>query len=331
MGCVYSVRNKINDMLYVGKTERTLAERRSDHEYNAAHGAQSYFYNALRKYGFDTFEWMVLEEDDDSEWLIWSERRYIAKLKSKAPNGYNMTDGGDGLTNPTEETRRRIGDASRGRECSEETRMKLSIASKNPENIEKVTAGKRTPEAREKFRRSSTGRVHTEESKHKQSASLIGHPVTEETRRKIGKAKKGQTHTEESRLKMSLSQRGKKRTEAFKRRVSEVHTGKVNSPETKQKMSESQKKRWADPTPEMVECAKANGRKTAGRKQSEEERKKRSAALIGHKTSDETKAKLSASLAGNPKLKEASIKNRVKRQESLRRWNKWRDWESCAA
>lgn len=42
-----------------------------------------------------------------------------------------MTEGGDGLQNPSEEVRRKIGLKSKGRVPSEETRKKLSLASYN--------------------------------------------------------------------------------------------------------------------------------------------------------------------------------------------------------
>ena len=199
-----------------------------------------YFHNALRKYGFESFEWSILISDDDSEWIDAAEKLMVKKLGTRYPGGYNLTDGGEG------------GNGG------------------------------------------------------------------------------GYKHSEESKLKMSKSQKGKKRSEEFKKRVSEVHTGRKDSEETRKKRSDAQKKRWQNPTPEMVEQAKENGRKTAGRKQSEEERAMRSAILTGRIVTDETKTKLSASLRGNPKLKAASAANREKRREALRRWNRWRDWESCS-
>lgn len=240
MGCVYQAKNKINGMAYIGKTERSLTDRRLQHEDAARKGSKLYFHNALRKYGFDSFEWSILISDDDPEWIDAAERLMVKKIGTRYPGGYNLTDGGEG------------GNGG------------------------------------------------------------------------------GYKHSEESKLKMSKSQKGKKRSEEFKKRVSEVHTGRKDSEETRKKRSDAQKKRWQNPTPEMIEQAKKNGRKTAGRKQSEEERAMRSAILTGRTVTDETKAKLSASLRGNPKLKAASVANREKRQEALRRWNRWRDWESCS-
>ena len=33
---------------------------------------------------------------------------WIAKLNTKVPNGYNLTDGGEGLVNPSDETRAKM-------------------------------------------------------------------------------------------------------------------------------------------------------------------------------------------------------------------------------
>lgn len=55
------------------------------------------FYKAIRKYGFENFDLEILEvgietiEEANKKEIYW-----IKKLKSKSPNGYNLTNGGGG-------------------------------------------------------------------------------------------------------------------------------------------------------------------------------------------------------------------------------------------
>lgn len=96
MGCVYQVKNKVNGKKYIGKTIGKMKDRRKGHERNVNKGSSLLFHYALRKYGFDVFEWKVVVESDDEEELNSLERAMIRLLKTKVPNGYNLTDGGDG-------------------------------------------------------------------------------------------------------------------------------------------------------------------------------------------------------------------------------------------
>ncbi len=130
MGCVYQAKNKMNGKRYIGKTTGDMNTRRVDHEKDAMRGVELYFHRALRKYGFDCFEWSVLENDNEVDRLNFIERKWIKKLNTKVPNGYNLTDGGDGdNTGITQEGRRRISEVNRGPK-SVAVRAKLSEARK---------------------------------------------------------------------------------------------------------------------------------------------------------------------------------------------------------
>lgn len=95
---------------------------------------------AIAKYGWEIFTVEVLETCPVSK-LNEREIFFIAVLNTKAPNGYNMTDGGDGGgSNPSEETRAKISanhaDVSGknnpfyGKHHTEETCAKMSLAKK---------------------------------------------------------------------------------------------------------------------------------------------------------------------------------------------------------
>ncbi len=59
-------------------------------------GKKSLISRAIRKYGFENFVYIVIEECETPEKLNEREIYWIAKLNCKNPNDYNMTDGGEG-------------------------------------------------------------------------------------------------------------------------------------------------------------------------------------------------------------------------------------------
>lgn len=93
---IYKFENKINHKIYIGQANN-LSQRYKKHKNNINDiSHQEIFYRALRKYGWDNFEYEILEEfyDYDKERLNKLEIYYIKKYNSLNPNGYNMTKGG---------------------------------------------------------------------------------------------------------------------------------------------------------------------------------------------------------------------------------------------
>lgn len=245
MGCIYLARCKVNGKGYIGFTF-DLTQRQEGHKRDAYDGSILAFHCAIRKYGWDAFEWSILyqDEDDDREWMGWWERKFIRELKTKVPNGYNMTDGGDGgairFGPHTEETKRKI--ANRSYVWSDESRKKMSIASKG-----RIV----TEETRRKISEAGIGRKQSEEARAKNSVSKIGHIVTKETRRKI-----------------SESCKGKKRPADVNARIVAAQTGQKRSPEVRARMSTSAKKNW------KISESRRNAFSFRGRKHTEESRAK---------------------------------------------------------
>ena len=134
---------------------------------------------------------------------------------------HNRTDGGEGSSGyiPSEETRKKIGEAHKGntnmlgKTLSEEAKRKISEANK--------------------------GRIFSEE--HKRKISESGKNPSEETRRKMSEVHKGKILSEETRRK--LSEANKNPSEETRRKISEAN--KNPSEETRRKMSEAHKgKKW---------------------------------------------------------------------------------------
>ncbi len=92
---VYSVRNKINNKSYIGFST-SFKERKASHLLSAKKGIETHFYNAIRKYGEENFEWIILFDNLESTEECKSIEKLMIALFDTYNNGYNGTKGGDG-------------------------------------------------------------------------------------------------------------------------------------------------------------------------------------------------------------------------------------------
>ena len=115
---------------------------------------------------------------------------------------HNRTNGGDGVSGAvvSDETRRKMSEALKGKPRSKEIRRKISEAHK--------------------------GKTHSEKSRRNMSESQKGKTFSEETKRKLSEAKKGKTHSEETKRKLSEAKKGKTFSEEHKRKLSEANKGR---------------------------------------------------------------------------------------------------------
>ena len=87
--------NRINGKKYIGITSQNPPERRWRNGLNGY--KRGYFRNAIKKYGWDNFDHTILIDNLDSlDKANYYEQLYIMQHNTKYPNGYNLTDGGDG-------------------------------------------------------------------------------------------------------------------------------------------------------------------------------------------------------------------------------------------
>jgi group I intron endonuclease len=93
---IYKVSNNANGKSYIGKTEKTIELRRALHLASAKQNSKFAFHRALNKYGYENFEWTLLDTVDSLEDLNQKEKYYILLFETFGPNGYNMTAGGEG-------------------------------------------------------------------------------------------------------------------------------------------------------------------------------------------------------------------------------------------
>lgn len=88
---IYKITNTNNGKIYIGKTTKTIEQRFEKHCYNSK-SMNTHLYKSMRKHGVDNFIIEVIEEDSNDEREIY----WISEMGSLAPNGYNLTIGGEG-------------------------------------------------------------------------------------------------------------------------------------------------------------------------------------------------------------------------------------------
>jgi group I intron endonuclease len=176
---VYKAQNKINGKIYIGQTIGSLARRIISHKAARA----GIFPSAIKKYGIQNFSFESIAWCDSKEHLDFLENFYINFLNSKIPNGYNITEGGNG--------------GMLGYKASEETKRKQSKSSK----------GKNKGNRNGMFGKESwmKGRYHKKESNEKNREihkRLWQDPIY---RKKLSEAHKGKPQSKETREKRSKS------------------------------------------------------------------------------------------------------------------------------
>ena len=114
-GYIYKIQFP-NEKCYIGKTERTIEQRWKEHHKNAKAGVSYHLYKALRKYKMvDTFEMIEIDTAETQQELCEKEITYIERYNSHYIRGYNMTDGGEGVSgySHTDEARRKMSEAKK--------------------------------------------------------------------------------------------------------------------------------------------------------------------------------------------------------------------------
>lgn len=97
MFCVYLVTNLVTGKRYVGKAADP-AKRWEAHKKSAHDTRRFALGNAIRKYGSAAFLFEVLEWFETEDEAFSGERLAIVKYSTRAPLGYNLTDGGEGAS-----------------------------------------------------------------------------------------------------------------------------------------------------------------------------------------------------------------------------------------
>ena len=132
---VYVHTNKINGKKYVGITSRKPEYRWK--EDGSGYKGQSYFWNAIQKYGWDNFKHEILLKNETKEYACLAEKCLIKHYKTyNRSYGYNITLGGEGRL-LTKEQKKELSEKSTGelnwfygKKHTEETRKIMSEKAK---------------------------------------------------------------------------------------------------------------------------------------------------------------------------------------------------------
>jgi group I intron endonuclease len=127
-GYIYLITNNINGKLYVGKHKYDKPEL---DKYYIASGIL--ITEAIKKYGLNNFSREIIDLADSDVELNQKEIYWIKKKNSKIPNGYNLTEGGDGITNMSDEIKLKISTTKLNQNIhlTEDHKNKISNALKN--------------------------------------------------------------------------------------------------------------------------------------------------------------------------------------------------------
>ena len=152
MYTVYQHKNKINGKIYIGITSQKPEDRWGPQGCN--YKSSPHFYSAIQKYGWNNFEHNILFTGLTKEQACLKEQELIKEYDlMNREFGYNSTSGGDifvmneetkqkisqammgnknGLGHPcSEEKKKKISEAQKGRKFTKEHKQKLSEAAKN--------------------------------------------------------------------------------------------------------------------------------------------------------------------------------------------------------
>lgn len=230
-GVIYKATCLINGKAYIGKTvKQNPFLRIMEHGRSIERYPHILFYRALKKYGWDNFQWEVLCHEIPEDQLPKMEEFLIA-LHDTFDSGYNSTKGGEANPMDNPETRKKI----KGRKHSEETKKKIADSGKGRKKLDetiKKISGKNNP---------NYGKPRPNETKMKISKSLrgennpnYGKPMPDEVKMKISESLSGNKNRmfgkqvpNETKKKISESLKGDKNG----------MFGKIHTDETKQKIS----------------------------------------------------------------------------------------------
>ncbi len=91
-GVVYGLIDGTNDFEYIGQTTKTAEERFKEHMYSP-----HYIGNAIRKHGAENFVIAILKVCYSKAELDFLEKHFIKSRNTMSHNGYNLTEGGEGV------------------------------------------------------------------------------------------------------------------------------------------------------------------------------------------------------------------------------------------
>jgi group I intron endonuclease len=214
---VYKITHIASGKSYIGISKDIYRRWVQHKSWVNTKARRSAIYAAMQKYGIDAFSWQIIEEccKDDLE---RREQHWIAVFDTFR-NGYNLTAGGEYNKQVSDETRKRMSEAHKGKKISKE-----SIEKRVKRGSDHYGYGKqRDEETRKKISQSLTGKKQSDETKLKRSKSLTGRKMSQEAVEKSRIARTGIKFSEQARKNLSEAHKGKKQSlETIQKRVASI-------------------------------------------------------------------------------------------------------------
>jgi len=193
---VYCLTNRTNAKCYVGSSvdlrRRFCTYYSFKHLNTYLNRGQSSIYKALLKYGHSNFRLEILEYCEAAD-VLEREQYYLNLFKPQ----YNILKTAGSILGfkHSQETKRKLAEANKGKILSELTKDKMSDSKKGEENPCFGRIGENHP---------MFGITHTEETKAKMSAAKKGVKLSQETRAKLSYAASNKTEQHLAKTKAAL-------------------------------------------------------------------------------------------------------------------------------
>lgn len=188
---VYKITNIIDSKVYIGQSINIYARWKDHiHSLNRGDSRCTLLQRAWNKYGEENFSFEIIELCSE-DMLDCIETKYI-ELYNSQDSGYNIEPGGNNNKHLSEETKKKIGDANRGRRHTDEAKKKMSEQRRGENNV--MYGKHHTDEARKKMSEAKKGKPGSPRSdyqKERARQANLGKEVSLETRRKLSEANKG--------------------------------------------------------------------------------------------------------------------------------------------
>jgi len=255
MGQLYKISFKTSGRAYIGISSMSADIRFKAH----SHEKNNYPIGlAFKKYGVDDAVLTILAEENDWATLCQMEIAAIAEHNTKSPNGYNITNGGEGVVGNvcTEE---------QNKANSERAKIRFSTPEARQANSERMTLYFSNPEARkaQSERKKAyfdsnpeAGKAHSERAKLWLSTPEARRANSERGKLRFSKQEERNAASERTKLYFSNPDARKAQSESQKLRfsnpeecksISDRQKLRFSNPESRKVLSESQKLRFSNP------------------------------------------------------------------------------------
>ena len=249
---IYLITCIVTGKKYVGQTHRGLAIRWASHVNESVMNRGRLLAKAIHKYGSSSFTQKVLETCDNLDSANEAEIKWIAKLQTMSPFGYNLDAGGN-VRNCNSETRQLLSVNARKQFAEMTPEQRNDFARKGTNAARKVNV-LRTPEQCKEIARKTYAALTPEKlsERSKKSIATFNSRYTPEARSEILR-KRWQALTPSQRSEIAIKRQAARTPE---QRSASVRKAWASIPVERRK--EIARNRWASKTPEK--------RKEIGRK-----------------------------------------------------------------